>query len=359
MRKRIVFTLLSLLLSLICSAAIAELTLRYYKINATWMEINSGSYGSPYRMKLSEPWVFDSGKNWKSSFKQSEFNIPFQTNAEGVRDISHPIENPANELRIVALGDSFTMGQGAALEDTWPKVLEGLLEDKYGKERVRVLLGGVAGSDPVFAYQLFKRRLMKYKPHIVLLQINDSDVNDINARGGTGRFTSSGHLKNNRGPSYEWLWEASYLFRLFMIEVMDCNSSLLVSNDEFERRNKEAVVLLKECIEDFVELAKKKEFQFMLINHPYSYHLEHSNPAIMTSSLLKDLDDEDVPSFDLYPTLEEIIEREGASRIEDYYWPLDAHFKPLGYELLAQGVFAEIEKIKLVQKSSWSSELVE
>lgn len=69
--------------------------------------------------------------------------ISVEHNSLGFRDREFPVQKPAGEYRVMALGDSFTYGSGVQLQDTWPKVLEQLLQ-KERKEPVLVINGGFA-----------------------------------------------------------------------------------------------------------------------------------------------------------------------------------------------------------------------
>ena len=347
--KKLVFTLLAVVLCLLVSSVIAELMLRHFKINATWMEVNCGRYASPYRMKIREPWILDTGVNWKSAFNQQEFNIPFSTNGEGVRDIVHPVKKAKGEFRVVALGDSFTMGQGAELEETWPKVLESLLKEKCGLN-ARVIMGGVAGSDPVFAYQLLKRRLLKYGPDLIILQFNGSDYNDIIARGGMDRFDGKGQLKNDRGPSYEWLWQYSFLFRLIMIELMDCDSGLLITSEEYKRRGKEVMQIMDKTIMQYQELAKEHKARLLVVLQPHMYQLKSENSRRDFAPFVKKMKDKGIPAMDLYPFFRNKIAPNDEKALREYYWPMDRHFKAKGYSLMASGILEEMARRGYVTK---------
>ncbi len=71
--------------------------------------------------------------------------VSVDTNSLGFRDLEFSVEKPPGELRILAVGDSFTIGSGVQLRDTWPQILEGLLQqDRKGP--VQVINGGFAAG---------------------------------------------------------------------------------------------------------------------------------------------------------------------------------------------------------------------
>ncbi len=71
--------------------------------------------------------------------------VPVRTNSLGLRDAEILPEKPAGELRVLALGDSFTFGLGVPGDAAWPEVLERLLAGERGGTP-RVVNGGFAGG---------------------------------------------------------------------------------------------------------------------------------------------------------------------------------------------------------------------
>ena len=71
--------------------------------------------------------------------------ILIEHNSLGFRDEEFPIQKPAGEFRVLALGDSFTWGSGVRAEDAWPQVLERGLAAGGRKAQV-INCGFAAGS---------------------------------------------------------------------------------------------------------------------------------------------------------------------------------------------------------------------
>lgn len=91
-------------------------------------------------------------------------------------------EKQPGELRIVALGDSYTEGQQMNIEQTFPAQLEQLLNEKReanvaasGLPPVRVLNGGRGGSSPAYSVQLAEEYKKIFQPDWVVLLINDGN----------------------------------------------------------------------------------------------------------------------------------------------------------------------------------------
>ena len=116
----------------------------------------------------------------------------FKINGQGMRaDHDFAYEKPAGRLRILSLGDSFTIGYEVAHEETFSSVLEAELRAK-GYD-VEVLNCGVSGYSTAEECLYLERELMKYDPDLVLVSYYNNDVRD-NVRTGLFEIDESGVL---------------------------------------------------------------------------------------------------------------------------------------------------------------------
>ncbi|MHC5066199.1 MAG: SGNH/GDSL hydrolase family protein [Planctomycetota bacterium] len=137
----------------------------------------------------------DPGSSYRH--KSADGTWYFQINNQGMRaDRDYPYEKPEGTIRIVSLGDSFTIGYEVDEEQCFSRVLEQtLIEKGY---QVEVLNCGVSGYSNAEALLYLERELLKYDPDIVLQSFYFNDLVD-NVR--TGLFAmESGKLvsKNER-----------------------------------------------------------------------------------------------------------------------------------------------------------------
>jgi lysophospholipase L1-like esterase len=100
------------------------------------------------------------------------FKTRFRTNSLGARDREYPTDR-GGDLRVLALGDSYTEGWGVEETDAYPKVLE-----REYLRGVQVWNLGVAGYSTDQEYALLRRTLPRYEPDLILLQFFENDLRD-------------------------------------------------------------------------------------------------------------------------------------------------------------------------------------
>jgi lysophospholipase L1-like esterase len=292
-------------------------------------------------MKLREPWI--NTYSSKFAMQQPEFLFARRVNSMGLPDEEIETRRNPGDLLLVALGDSFTVGQGADFGDDYPNVLERLVAQSAPRN-VRVLNAGVTGSDPVFAYQLLERKLARLSPDMVILLINDSDLEDIAFRGGFERFNADGSLNlGNREPWFSEWYRLSHVVRAIAFGV-GYDSFLQRKKDTEDRKKNYAPLVIEEVSKKMRDLGLKHGFQFSLFWHPMR---EMANELIRESgdsdpdfaALKQQLDSAGIHAFDTTAAIMNAVRESGMERI---YRPIDKHFTPYGYEILARVVFEQI-----------------
>lgn len=304
------------------------------------MERNGGEYISPYQHQQS--WFLLRPVHAKTTSKGSEFDYELNTNSEGLRDREHPILKASNEFRVMTIGDSFTEGQGARVDETWPRQLEDMLNATSQSQRFRVINAGVAGSDPIYGYKLLEERLLKYQPDLVIVAINSSDINDVISRGGMERFGADGTVVPPRQPKIEWLFEHSHLFRLLAMDVLGYDW-LLLTTQERQAFKQDAIERLADVAIRFQALSEANDFDVLVVMHPKMYELKNGKTEY--THLLPKLDKGSIEYLDLYDYFRDNIPD---GQLEQLYWPIDGHHNAAGYRLFAQAVAEAMNNAQLM-----------
>jgi lysophospholipase L1-like esterase len=102
-----------------------------------------------------------------------------QINNNEFRDNLYTLAKAKNTYRIVVLGDSKVAGFEVPRENTFSKILERSLNEKYSQKHFEVMNCGMSGYSTGQEYLLFTQKLLKYKPDMAILAYNfaDSDEN--------------------------------------------------------------------------------------------------------------------------------------------------------------------------------------
>jgi lysophospholipase L1-like esterase len=126
--------------------------------------------------------------------------ITVETNEDGLRSARSREAFLRHGTRVLVLGDSFAFGPGVPGERTWPNQLEGLLRQRLGHEDVAVANAGVIGYSPRLEEALLHELLPRYRPTLVILLLDATDVGDDDiyerlSRGAGASFDPQGETR--------------------------------------------------------------------------------------------------------------------------------------------------------------------
>ncbi|MBX7166241.1 MAG: SGNH/GDSL hydrolase family protein [Pirellulales bacterium] len=99
-------------------------------------------------------------------------------NSAGFRDLERTVHKPPGIYRILALGDSYLMGQGVRPEDLFSTQLERQMNTGGWPREVEVLNTGIAGLNTKTELEILSTRGMWYDPDLVLVNFVLNDVED-------------------------------------------------------------------------------------------------------------------------------------------------------------------------------------
>ncbi len=304
------------------------------------MEQCTGYYTSPY-----EPLDKDYYHVWRPNvphqISKPEYSFMFPTNSLGLPDREWTTTKTPKEKRILALGDSFTEGDGAAYDSSYVAALKRKLATV--SDSFYVMNGGVCGSDPFINYILLKNRLLVYQPEVVLQVLATGDMNtDIILRGGMERFQKNGTLKYTPAPWWEPVYAVSYISRLFFSaagynELLRKNG-LSLTSEEVTKLNTQ----LSGLFESYISLCRKHNIRLVIILRPDKAEIMNNKYEYDFSAILNPVKAEGYAEvIDLLPPYRGYIEK-ATTNAADYFWKNDGHHNAKGYEMMAQSIYENI-----------------
>jgi hypothetical protein len=100
------------------------------------------------------------------------------TNEDGFRTTYSRASFAAEGTRVVILGDSYAYGMGLPQDRAVPQRMERILREKTGKGDIGVLNTGVVSYSPFVERLVFEDVVVAYKPTVVLLLLDATDIGD-------------------------------------------------------------------------------------------------------------------------------------------------------------------------------------
>lgn len=339
-----------------------DLHIRYserYKDYRGYLELNGSMlYVSIYQLINMEnkKYVSYYPPNSKMVDKKTDFTITYSYNNMGLRGLKNiEMEREPGEYRILTIGDSYTEGVGARDGFTWPEVLERELKSRFqnGKiKKINVINAGKGGNDPIQCAHSFKTHYVNWKPNMIILSINNSDVHDVYTRGGNNRFIGD-HEILRKGPWWEIFYGASFIVRKFVREELNYTRYLISRKDEEAEKLFSRDEILK-AVQTLNDLCKQKGIDLVLVITPNQYEMER----IMT--IPNGMRNEDGLLDGLGLIYEELRNRNYKTiflpicyhkRMTDlgtkpvqYYWKHDFHHNEEGYKMYAECVSEQLNR---------------
>jgi lysophospholipase L1-like esterase len=139
-------------------------------------------------------------RNTRNHFRSDEFDYTETINNWGLRGPDIQQNRSPDRYRILALGDSFTMGNGIGDDKTFCALLEKSLNTD---RKVEVLNGGVDSYTPILSYFQLTKELAPLKPDLVILNLDISDLVQEAAYRKKARYGDDGEIVGIDGSEKE------------------------------------------------------------------------------------------------------------------------------------------------------------
>jgi lysophospholipase L1-like esterase len=314
---------------------ITDLIIRFTGTVQTYPEQTDGRYFSQAEQEKLDSWYWVHTPNTVIENQKKEFYFRRNVNSLGLSE-KELQKNKGSKVRILAIGDSFTEGVGTSYEESWVKQLE----SRWTTCEVETINAGVGGSDPVYEFALYRDKLTEYRPNLVIVTINSSDIADVISRGGFDRFHADGTAGKD-APSWEWIFAANHLFRLVMTKGFNYNFGLVKNADALESKQK-AVKIIQEAIGKFQKLTQEKGAELLIVVQPciQEFQMGKHVPFFGQTEIINYMKSAGIDYLDA-----SIEFKKYTNNIGDYYYPLDTHFNKRGYALFGETVYNRIDQL--------------
>ena len=169
--KKSIFVIVYLVIVVLASSAAAEIGLRAYSL----FDENFGRRNA--RGYINRKYSHEYKPNSKFRLiapKNNEYDVEFRINNYGFRGPDITLKKNSGVIRILAIGDSFTIGWGCEEESTIPRLIENRLNDS-GIE-AEVINAGYGHYSTALQYVRLRDEYLDLKPDIVLLFFDFSDL---------------------------------------------------------------------------------------------------------------------------------------------------------------------------------------
>lgn len=211
-------------ISLALSLVAAELILRWLHPSEGTSDIVEHDDLLGYRHK----------KSAHSSFRSGDRRVSIRINADGLRQDEEVRPKEENEIRVLALGDSFGFGWGVNYEESFVSRIQEKARETFPDWKINILNAGHGGwgTQQMLAY--LENRGFDYSPDMVVTFMGPQDVEDNDAvplyRLNLDKtLTEKPILQTSWGnrsrlanwlPAYQWLLFNSYLVQMARIPVL-------------------------------------------------------------------------------------------------------------------------------------------
>lgn len=215
------------------------------------------------------------------------------TNSFGFRDRECGMCKPLGKRRIVCLGDSFTLGWGVQLEQTFSKCLERMLnETDSGFEIINM---GIGNYNTTMEVELFKSKGLRLQPDMVILAyfINDTEP-----------------IPEQKSATAYWAIRHSYFFAFLFGRFVRLRSRFLKAFEWstyyrglYSSANSANLAMNTASFRELARLCDDNDIRLLVVNIP-ELHDVSAYPFSYATDYIRDLAAESsVPFMDLLPAL--------------------------------------------------------
>ena len=273
---------------------------------------------------------------------QWQYDTKRTHNSLGFRDYEYSVEKPKGVFRIFVLGDSYSYGQGLEMTETYSKVLEKTLNDKYPSKHFEVINSSFLGLDTEKEFQRLKNEGIRLSPDMVILGYC---LNDPSHNSGITQWREEEEkekikiLFNNKR-----LLEISDLYWFLKMKVDELLSTRIFTRSflKLYDKNSQGWKDFENSFNKICILTKEKDIPLLVVIFPYFYQLNENYPFSRAHSQIKELCGKNgVKVLDLFDSYMGIPDK---SLWVKTTLPINTHPNAKAHQIAASEIFNEISK---------------
>jgi hypothetical protein len=316
---------LKVFLSILLFATALELMLRIVGTYKSKDEIEGKQYTLRYRTN-SYAKLHHRTPNNKGFYKCKEFFYENYYNELGHKDSSIDAFRCYTGYKIIAIGDSFTEGDGTSSDSSWVKHAERSTQNK-----IRFYNAGVCGSDIIFDHEMISMHLISIKPNVIIGCINVSDVYDIIYKGDESRFD------NKAKPIFpsEFWYGKFHLIRAIYQQLLGYNSQLIKTN-EIQTKHAEAINIIKRKLVETHDLSTKNSINYICVIIPTPYEINVDEPNSL---------EQELANLPFVLNIKEDVFKAMNPDYDTFYWKVNMHYNGLGYKIIGEVIAHKIDSL--------------
>lgn len=280
------------------------------------------------------PWRGKPGQTVRDRAASKEFDVEIRYNSLGFRGDEFAIQKEPDVFRIVALGDSFTLGSGAEYDQTYIyRLEENLNETETRDRRYEVYNFGVSRFWPEPQRTALEHHGLKYSPDLVTVGFVNNDIADT-INGLSNLTVSKGYLVS-RKMSNKFFVQAAIYSNLVRYILMRTGSSKTLNEpvdpESIDKAWTEVFSEYKKMQELSASVGAKFAVIYIPRDPPWG---ERAKEEVRRLSEFCSQEGchfiNTLPAFSAVPSPESL------------FYPQDGHCRPEGYRLIGDVVFKEL-----------------
>lgn len=287
--------------------------------------------------------------NYEMRHQTSDFDSHIKINSEGLRDYEHQKNKDSSTIRILVLGDSFTFGVGVSLEESYPKVLEAMLNKNTSAgdpKKYEVINAGIEGFGTEQEYLYLAELANRYSPDLVIVGLYSNDIDDVikgipSAKGRTWLKRRMFFLSFLRGLQISmgimFRDPQAGIFQIYQDVYPPQFENALQKTKEFLTKIKDFsysmgaktfIVIIPSCF----EIERRSEWEKRGFGRFYSDDFFNKNMSKFSDTFTEFGEIRGIPTLPLLPVFKD-------SNVRPLYFTKDFHWTREGHSLAAESIY--------------------